>query len=756
MSIKLKLIISIVVSMFVLSGAITLVAQKKATVNMEAGNIKKLEAITESKKGEITHYLDYIGGLLTSLAGQKGTHDAFLAFDDAWYKIADEVNLNIADITSSLKSNYANNYIAKVDYAVPGAAKKRDINAYIPKSASAKVAQYMFIVDNNEKLGEKNGMSYNPKYSDSSYMKAHKEYHNSFNKFLNSFGLYDIFMVDLKGNVIYTDFKAKDFSTNLKNGAYSKTGLARAYKKALSLNEGELAFDDFAPYEPSYNAPAAFLATPIFVDGAKVGVMIFQMPVDAINSIMQFGGHYSNAGLGKSGESYLVGSDYMMRSNSRFVKDIKSNIVQALGTTIGVWKVKTKSTEDVFARSKKRGHETILNHRNISILSAYDSVNVYGKTKWAVVSEIDESEAMQPAYNLVRSIIITAIIIFIIALLATIFIIMRVVVRPLKELENRANDLAHGESDLTARLTVSGKDEVAIVSSYINSFIEKVQDTIVQAKDTGNENASVSEELARTSLSIGRQAEDELKIVDAVNAQGEELQTILTTAIADAQATEKEIDGANSSLQSSTTLIDNLTNEINLRSQEELELSERLSTLSSDATQVKSVLEVIGDIADQTNLLALNAAIEAARAGEHGRGFAVVADEVRKLAERTQKSLIEINASINVIVQSISEASEAISTNSTEIEKLSVSAIEVQEGIANSSSVMSDAVSKVDNMVEGYKDNTLKIQDMTKQIENIKELSTSNVRNVEEVASAADHLSSMTAKLNELLNTYKS
>ena len=756
MSIKLKLIISVVISLFVLAGAITIVAEQKATTNMEASNIKKLEAVTESKQGEITHYLNYIGGLLTSLAGQKGTHDAFLALDDAWYKIADEVNLDTADIATALKNDYATNYIAKVDYDVPGAAQKRDISAYIPRDPNAKIAQYMFIVDNDEKLGEKNGMSYNPKYAASSYMQIHKEYHSSFNKFLESYGLYDIFMVDLKGNIIYTDFKEKDFSTNLKNGVYANTGIARAYKSALTLNEGELAFDDFAPYEPSYNAPAAFLATPMFVDGKKVGVMIFQMPVDAINEIMQFGGDYKNAGLGESGESYLVGPDYMMRSNSRFVKDIKDEVVQALGTTIGVWKVKTKSTEAVFAQSKERGHGVIPDYRNISVLSAYDTINVYGKTKWAIVTEIDESEAMKPAHELVLNILITAVIIFIIALLVTIFMIMRVVVKPLKELEDRANDLANGESDLTARLAIVGNDEIAVVSTHINSFIQKVQDTINQAKDTGNENASVSEELARTSLSIGGQAEDELKIVDDVNSQGENLQSVLATAIESAQATKEEIDGANSSLQNATTLIDNLTNEINIRSQEELELSERLSSLSSDATQVKSVLDVIGDIADQTNLLALNAAIEAARAGEHGRGFAVVADEVRKLAERTQKSLVEINASINVIVQSITDASDAISSNATEIEKLSVNAIEVQEGITQSSSVMSEAVAKVETMVDGYKDNTTQIQEMTEKIQNIKELSTSNVRNVEEVASAADHLSAMTAKLNELLNTYKS
>jgi len=755
-SIKNKLIIGVFVSLFTLATAITLVAKSKAMANMQSENLQKLEAITESKRGEISNYLDYIGGLLTSLAGQQGTKEAFTSLDNSWYKMESELNLDIVSITESLRKDFASNYIAHVNYAVPGAAPKRDIDSYIPKDTNAKVAQYIFIVDNSEKLGEKNGMAYNEKYAKSSYMQAHKKYHNSFNLFLESYGLYDIFMVDLKGNIIYTDFKEKDFSTNLKSGIYANTGIARVYNKALSMNEGEIGFDDFKPYEPSYNAAAAFLSTPIFIDGERKGVMIFQMPVDAINKIMQFGGNYEKAGLGKSGECYLVGSDYLMRSNSRFVKDIQDSVVQALGTTIGVWKVKTASTKLAFENSQKSGKGVIEDYRNIKVLSVFDSVDVYGKTKWVVVSEIDEEEAMQPAHDLVTYLIITSIIVFIITLIVTVLLIMKLVVKPLKELENRADDLAHGDGDLTARLEIVGNDEIAIVSNHINSFIEKVQETIIQAKETGNENASVSEELARTSLSIGTQAEDELKIVDAVNMEGEELQSVLHSSIERAELTKNEIDGANNSLQNSTTLIDDLTNEINIRSQAELELSERLSSLSSDATQVKDVLTVIGDIADQTNLLALNAAIEAARAGEHGRGFAVVADEVRKLAERTQKSLVEINASINVIVQSITDASDSISINAVEIEKLSQNAIDVQEGIAHSSTIMSDAVSKVDEMVVGYKENTEQIQNMTEKIQNIKELSTSNVRNVEEIASAADHLASMTAKLNELLNSYKS
>jgi len=756
MSIKLKLIIGSVLAMIILAGSITVVAEQKATSNMEAGNINKLKAITESKRGEVTNYLNYVGGLLTSLAGQRGTEDAFIALSSSWYKIQDELQLDVSSVQSKLKENYASKYIASVDYNVPGCASKRDIGAYIPKSDSAKAAQYMFIVDNSQKLGEKNGMTYNAKYAASSYMQAHKKYHESFNKFLESYGLYDIFMVDMQGNVIYTDFKEKDFSSNLKSGAYSNTGIARAYKKALGMSEGQIAFDDFKPYEPSYNAAAAFLATPIYIDGKKQGVMIFQMPVDAINNIMSFGGNYKDAGLGESGESYLVGVDYKMRSNSRFVKDIKDKVVQDLGTTIGVWSVKTASTEDAIAKNERKGSGVIDDYRGVSVISVFGTIDVYGATKWIVVSEIDEDEAMKPAYELVQSLIIASLIILVIMIIISIVMIKRLVEKPLKELENRANDLANGEGDLTARLQVVGKDEITVVSEHINSFIEKVQDTIIQAKETGNENASVSEELARTSLSIGEKAEDELKIVDEVNAQGGELQQVLSVAIINAEETKAEIDSANSSLQNSTRLIDELADEINVRSQAELELSERLSSLTSDASQVKSVLEVIGDIADQTNLLALNAAIEAARAGEHGRGFAVVADEVRKLAERTQKSLIEINASINVIVQSISDASDSISKNATEIEKLTERANDVQNGIAQSSEVMSDAVGKVDDMVAGYQDNTTQVGEMTGKIEKIKDLSTSNVRNVEEIASAADHLSGMTAKLNELLNSYKS
>jgi len=754
MNIKTKVIVSITAMLLLLATVLTTIAVMKSSDAMLEANIEKMESVKVSKHGEIEAYFGYLGGLLTSLAGQEGTKYAFAALDDGFYKLKDELALNQGTVLSALKSNFESEYLSDVNYDVPNAAQRRSIDAYIPKDPNAQIAQYIFIVDNSAKLGEKNNLTYNPKY-DSSYMEAHKTYHESFNKFLTAYSLYDIFMVDMKGNLIYTDFKEKDFATNLNSGAYANTGIASVYKKALNMGEGEIAFDDFKPYEPSYNSPAAFIGTPIFIDGEKQGVLIFQMPVDIINDIMRFHNKFKEAGLGESGECYLVGSDYMMRSNSRFQQDIEDSVVKALGTTIGVWKVKTKSTEDVFS-GKKSGKGVIDDYRGVSVISVYDTVDIFGQAKWAIVAEIDEEEVMAPAYDLRNYIIVAAAIILIIAIVLSLTLINFVLVKPLKELENRAKDLAHGEGDLTQRLAIVSKDEVSAVSKYINDFIAKVQDTIIQAKETSNENSSVSEELARTSLQIGKKAEEESVIVGEVSTQGKDLQSVLSVSIEHAKETEGELNGAEKTLTGANTRIIELADEIGVRSSAEAELAERLSSLSSDAQQVKGILEVIGDIADQTNLLALNAAIEAARAGEHGRGFAVVADEVRKLAERTQKSLSEINATISVIVQSITDASDAISINATEIEKLSGNANEVQVEISGSVDVMAQAVAKVDEMVNGYVSNGEAIQKMIDKVAVVNDLSVSNARSVEEIASASDHLSSMTAKLNDLLASYKS
>ena len=571
------------------------------------------------------------------------------------------------------------------------------------------------------------------------------KYDDFFQFYAKEYGYYDIYVIcPVHGHVMYSQAKESDFGTNLSSGPLKDSPLGKVWKKVTETKR--TVFVDMKPYGPSNGAPAMFIGTPVMMNGFLKGVVVFQISDKEINKIMKF-----REGYGKSQEDYLVGKDQLMRSDS-FI-DTKGHSLKASFANPADGSVNTKSS--IAALNGETNIEIVTNYNGSSVLSAYKPVKISEDITWGLLSEIDESEVMIGPNDFTNSIIISSLVIFIIAMLISSFLLSIALVKPLKNMENRAEDLAHGEGDLTQRLDIKGNNEIANVANYINDFIKKVQDTIVQAKSTSNENSSVAEQLARTSLEIGQKAEEESKIVSEVSSQGKSIQTFLQGSIENAKDTKNEIDGAESALSSTNQIIVTLSGEIIQRSEAEAELADRLQHLSSDAQEVKNVLEVISDIADQTNLLALNAAIEAARAGEHGRGFAVVADEVRKLAERTQKSLSEINASINIIVQSITDASEAISLNANAIEKLSENAVVAQDEISNSVAVMDNAVIKVDKMVEGYISNSQDIQIMIDKVEVVNELSVSNARSVEKIASASDHLSSMTEKLNNLLASYK-
>jgi len=325
----------------------------------------------------------------------------------------------------------------------------------------------------------------------------------------------------------------------------------------------------------------------------------------------------------------------------------------------------------------------------------------------------------------------------------------------LNELIQRADNLSSGDGDLTQKLEVIGSDEIAIASSSINRFIEKVRVLISEAKNLSNENSSISHELSSTSLQVGRAVETSMKIVTETTSKANVLKNELGEGITEAKEGKSELLKANTFLSEANNAILALAQEIQSSAATEVELARRIQQLSHDAGQVKDILVVIGDIADQTNLLALNAAIEAARAGEHGRGFAVVADEVRKLAERTQKSLQEINATINVIVQAIMDSSDQMTTNSKKVEALSTTASHVEVKINELSRVMETTTHISDKTVENYLQTGDDITAMISDVSQINDISSQNARSVEEIASAAEHLNKMTEMLNLKLSEFR-
>ncbi|MCV6608421.1 MAG: methyl-accepting chemotaxis protein [Campylobacterales bacterium] len=338
---------------------------------------------------------------------------------------------------------------------------------------------------------------------------------------------------------------------------------------------------------------------------------------------------------------------------------------------------------------------------------------------------------------------------------ALIFFIGQSIIHPLKRLGVVANDLSTGDKDLTKRIAIDTEDELKTVVDDINSFIEKIQMTISEVKITSSENASVSEELSETSKTIGQRVEETSETIHNTTEHTVKMETMLRGYLEDAIETKEDIEKANENLFTAEKVIQDLVKNIAKSSEIEMEMAERLNNLTGDAEQVKGVLTVISDIAEQTNLLALNAAIEAARAGEHGRGFAVVADEVRKLAERTQKSLSEINATVNIIVQNVMDSSKQMGENANDIQGLVTSSEEAGKTILESKELIGKAFEMAEKSEDMAQTISTGIKQISNDIENVNNSSVSNTRSVEEIATASEHLSSLSSSLDHKLDIFK-
>ncbi len=346
--------------------------------------------------------------------------------------------------------------------------------------------------------------------------------------------------------------------------------------------------------------------------------------------------------------------------------------------------------------------------------------------------------------------------IFYFIIIAALMIIIRAVIsKPLDSLKEKATNLASSEGDLTKHLDVSSNDEIGQTSKAFNQFIEKVRHTVAIAKSSSMQNNSLANQLSDTASEVEQRVESTSQIAQETNAMSKQMRDELDNSIKKAHASKIEIENAHSKLIAARSHILKMASEVQSSAQIEIELAQKMSQLSNDANQVKDILTIISDIADQTNLLALNAAIEAARAGEHGRGFAVVADEVRNLAERTQKSLTEINATINVIVQAINTTSEHMDKNSKSIHSLSLVASEVEENINETSMIMKKATASSELTVNDYLQTAKSLENIAAKIENINTHTIQNAQSMKEIESATKHLSTQTQELSSVLGNFR-
>ena len=339
-----------------------------------------------------------------------------------------------------------------------------------------------------------------------------------------------------------------------------------------------------------------------------------------------------------------------------------------------------------------------------------------------------------------------------------IFIIIMMISRAINKSVNDSLDkisCVSSSLDLTCEITIEGKDEIAQISRALAGMIHAFKDTVMHATSVSSSTTDESVKLNEVVLKLRTNSETtEAKIsdinilVDDVSLKLDDIEESAITVTEDLDSTFTTIDGFVKKLSSVIVVIEEGNEHQN-------ELSQKVDALTEQAKNIKDVLSIISDIADQTNLLALNAAIEAARAGEHGRGFAVVADEVRKLAERTQKSLSEISSNVNLITQNVVEIAEETSLTSRNMHNISESA---QELIVSSENTKSNLAITKEQATEVMHKSTYiatKTKNLISNMDEIIELSEKNTALRVDVENAAQSLSTDSNLLENELSKFK-
>lgn len=325
--------------------------------------------------------------------------------------------------------------------------------------------------------------------------------------------------------------------------------------------------------------------------------------------------------------------------------------------------------------------------------------------------------------------------------------------KKIADLSQIAQHLKSG--DLLRRIDSEGSDELAIAAKDMNDSMEELQKIVGNIKSTSHNSITSAQELNLVSKTIKQRLEASSSDIVQTHTQIVSLREIVHSSSASAHDTNQKIDEANTNLNLASTQILRMNEDIQNVAQTQQLLSGELKALSSQAQEVKGILDIIGDIADQTNLLALNAAIEAARAGEHGRGFAVVADEVRKLAERTQESLSQINDTINTIVEAITESSRKMDKSAGSVLIVSQDSNAVQHNIQASYSLMSVAAASVRLSNENLSNLLNGMEMISAKIDALNTLASTNTSSINEISSVASGIDQNTADLNQQLQKFR-
>ncbi|MFA7277112.1 MAG: methyl-accepting chemotaxis protein [Pseudobdellovibrionaceae bacterium] len=641
---NMKLSVTIPLIMLVLAAANALIVSNLAIseAKREAHRLTadKLSVIRENITQTLHVYFDSIGDDLILQAQSKTVYDALTNLNAGWDMV------EAADKTAYLQKKY--------------------------------------IDENPNEIGKKHLLD---KASDgSTYSDLHGSFHPIFRSILTRHDYYDIFLINDKGEVIYTVFKELDFATNVMTGQWKDTPLGSLFRSVKDNPQKEkIFFEDFKPYAPSHDVPAAFIGTAILhpKTGEFLGVMAYQMPIGRINALTQIPDNIS-----KTIEVHLIGEDKLLR-NDPDTTDQEDPILKQLMDTPLVTKALAGESGVEWSTD---GDETTLD--------SYGAFDAFGK-KWVLLIDVLEEEALESVREIERTTWTTTFaVLFILAIISIIY--SRTLTRPINALKDTMRTLA--DQDYSAKVPfVERGDELGDMARTVEVFkenglamqkleaeqeaqkaraeIEKKAAMNKLASDFDSRTAGIIKSLAAAATQMQSMAAQ----MTATAAGTSHASEIVASAASEADRNVQTVAAATEELSASSGEIARQVSSVAQKSsraaEEALRTNKQVGELNVLADSIGDVISAIKGIAEQTNLLALNATIEAARAGEAGKGFAVVADEVKKLATETAGKTLEIDERVGKIQAAIRSTVDAVERIITDVQDIDHSTVTVASAV---------------------------------------------------------------------------
>ncbi|ELH7493585.1 methyl-accepting chemotaxis protein [Vibrio vulnificus] len=384
----------------------------------------------------------------------------------------------------------------------------------------------------------------------------------------------------------------------------------------------------------------------------------------------------------------------------------------------------------------------------------FQRVNLTQDQYWTLMVFVDQDTALAGVREAQNEAIVTGVILLLVSAVVMVLTLEHAY-KPLLKLKKAVLGLSKGSGDLTARLTVEGGDDLAQISEGFNRFVLSLQGMMLQVSEA-------SQNISSNIVQLNQTAVENEKVLITHSAETDQVVTAITEMSESARSVAENVtqsnritEGASKEAKQSLEIVNNAVTTVSALVNDVEEMSNRIVSMNQDANKISEVLNVIGEISEQTNLLALNAAIEAARAGEQGRGFAVVADEVRALAARTQNSTTEISEMLSKLLDGTSSVVASMERTKQQCQSTASKTSEV----SNSLNLMSGSVRDIDDVstqiAAATEEQSTVAAELSRNMLAIRDIVTNLVASGRQTVAATESLADSNHELDKLVSNFK-